>query len=63
MVVFNVRQDINNLNNIEFGDISNVAGNINLLSEANNLDSCGHQKVIFLIDLISYYEKITTYPI
>ncbi|XP_043513295.1 putative leucine-rich repeat-containing protein DDB_G0290503 [Frieseomelitta varia] len=43
-VVFNVRQDINNLNKIEFDDISNVAGNINLLSEANNLDSCEHQK-------------------
>lgn len=51
-----------NSNEIEFDNISNAANNKNLLSEiANNLDSCGLQKVIHFIDPIFYLKRITTY--
>lgn len=62
VVAFNVKQDMTNSNEIEFDDISNAVNNKNLLSEvANNLDSCGLQKVIHFIGPIFYLKKITTY--
>lgn len=64
VVAFNVKQDMTNSNEIEFDDISNAVNNKNLLNEiANNLDSCGLQKVIHFIGPILYLKKITTYYI